>query len=775
MDVVSKQTKQIWSNNNNSNTAIRSYAFDDIGGQVVFLTQSKTDVASNTIWYYKQGMQSAEIKVSNEILHRNDQMFINSSAPSFSKNGKYIFFELQRASEVAPTPDSRAVQVDVWNHKDLVLQPLQQYFSNQKQDIPQRFIKTKFTSAIEVVTDQVRQLENDSITLGPGKFDCGDYVMTSYQNTGDKRKRFDVQKVTYYLTSLDDGRQKGLTNALALRFYLSPDRRFLVYFDSQALQYMSYSFENDIIKNISGSIPVKLTGDETEETIEPNTIPAGIAGWLDNGNLLIRDNYDIWVLDPSGDKAAENITGGYGRAHNIKFDLIVDVNGGLANENAIISSNKPLLLSGFWEYTKQNGFYKLEINKGFDSQTLSIHDCIIYASGKQTSGSGPLGSKVKAASANVWIVKKQTITDAPNFFLTSDFKSFRQLTGIQPQKKYRWGANQLLTWKMPDGRLCQGILYKPEDFDSSKRYPVIVYYYEKVSGGLHQFLMPALSNGALNIPWFVSRGYLVFVPDIHYAVGTIAKSVVNSVLPGVQQLLKLPFIDSSAIGIQGHSFGGSETNILITETNLFAAAVEGAGSSDLISKYGSLLPTENFDGQGSFHLERGGQDRMNSLLWEDKAAYIENSSIFKADKVTTPLLIMHNKADQSVPWGQAVELFIALRRLEKPVWMLQYDKGGHGVRGTKDQMDFTTRMTQFFEHYLKGAPAPKWMTEGIPATRKGIVTGYELDPAGSCALNGINECKVCKEWNKQYARTPEMFSKPETEWHLNKDLQISGK
>ncbi|MEP7377775.1 MAG: prolyl oligopeptidase family serine peptidase, partial [Chitinophagaceae bacterium] len=441
-------------------------------------------------------------------------------------------------------------------------------------------------------------------------------------------------------------------------------------------------------------------------------------------------------------------------------------NHGVRNENTILPANKPLLLTGFWENTKQNGFFKLEMNKKNGLQLLSVQSSLIYANPKQTI-KGLTVHRAKADNADVWIVKKQTMADAPNFVLTSDFKSFKQLTDIQPQKKYRWATSELLSWKMPDGRACQGILYRPEDFDTTRKYPVIINYYEKHSARLHQFLRPSLIDADLNIPWFVSRGYLVFVPDIHYTVGKVAKSVVNSILPGVDELIKRRFVDSLAIGIQGHSFGGYETNILITEANLFAAAVEGAGASDLISQYGSLLPSDRSNGTGVQGQEKGGQYRVDGLLWENQRTYIENSPIFKADKVTTPLLIFHNKGDEAVPWGQAVELFIALRRLEKPVWMLQYDQGGHGVNTAKDQMDYTTRMTQFFDHYLKRAPAPKWMTHGIPASMKSIETGYALDPAGNCGM----DCKVCKKWNVQFIRTPDRFLNSESDWRLDKDLE----
>jgi dipeptidyl aminopeptidase/acylaminoacyl peptidase len=230
---------------------------------------------------------------------------------------------------------------------------------------------------------------------------------------------------------------------------------------------------------------------------------------------------------------------------------------------------------------------------------------------------------------------------------------------------------------------------------------------------------------------------LIFTPDIHYTIGKPAESIINSVLSGVEGIKKFSFVDSTKIGIEGHSFGGYETNVLVTHSNVFAAAIEGAGPTDLVSAYGTPLPTRWLG-----HFVMGGQNRIPVTVWQDRSMYIQNSPIFFADRVTSPLLMMHNKNDEMVSWSQAIEFFIALRRLNKPVWMLQYDKGKHGVHN-QDAIDYTTRMTQYFDHYLKGAPAPKWMTQGIPAKLKGIDNGLELDPNGKCS----ETCPVCNKIN----------------------------
>jgi dipeptidyl aminopeptidase/acylaminoacyl peptidase len=270
----------------------------------------------------------------------------------------------------------------------------------------------------------------------------------------------------------------------------------------------------------------------------------------------------------------------------------------------------------------------------------------------------------------------------------------------------------------------QGVLYKPEDFDPNRKYPVILHYYSRKSQEANTFHAPGRENGHLDIAWFVSRGYLVFTPDIHYKIGELGQSAVNSVVGAAKHLSQFSWVDAKKMGLQGHSLGGYETNYIITQTNLFAAACSSSGLSDIISNYLGFL---------GLHTNHDWYEnricRIGATLWEKPDLYIKNSPVFQLDKVTTPLLTVANKNDLNVSFDQGVALFTALRRLGKKVWMLQYDEGDHGVDG-KSRIDYTLRMTQFFDHYLKGAPAPRWMTRGIPAKLKGIDNGLTLDAAG---------------------------------------------
>jgi dipeptidyl aminopeptidase/acylaminoacyl peptidase len=302
--------------------------------------------------------------------------------------------------------------------------------------------------------------------------------------------------------------------------------------------------------------------------------------------------------------------------------------------------------------------------------------------------------------------------------------------------------------------MSQGILYKPENFDPRKKYPIIFNYYEKLSHNLYQFISPAFTNNNINIPWFVSNGYLVFLPDIHFKIGKLTGKPVgewtyNAVVSAAEYLAKRPYVDRNKMAIQGHSFGGMQTAYLATHTSRFKAAAEAAGATDPISEYLMLVPfmtartptlMEHYSKQRPIEIEHM---LFGATPWERPDLYRKNSAVLNADKNSTPLLIMHNMRDNQVQWRQGVELYMALRRLRKKAWMLQYDDGAHSV-SRKSAEDYTIRLTQFFDHFLKDTPAPAWMTDGVPAKLKGVELGYELDEKGMCGI----ACTICKSWNR---------------------------
>jgi dipeptidyl aminopeptidase/acylaminoacyl peptidase len=279
-----------------------------------------------------------------------------------------------------------------------------------------------------------------------------------------------------------------------------------------------------------------------------------------------------------------------------------------------------------------------------------------------------------------------------------------------------------MEWTSLDGKRLQGILYKPEDFDPSQQYPMMVYFYERNSDDLHEHHIPAAGRSVINFTFYASRGYVIFVPDIPYKIGYPGESAMNAVMPGVTQLMDQGFIDRDNVGVQGHSWGGYQIAYMVTRTNLFAAAEAGAPVSNMISAYGGIRWGS---GMSRMFQYEDTQSRIGGSLWEKPLRYIENSPIFWADKIETPLLMMHNDHDTAVPWEQGIELFVALRRLGKPAWLINYNDEPHWPTTLANKRDWTRRMQQFFDHYLKDAPAPIWLEEGVPAIEKGRMLGLE--------------------------------------------------
>ena len=246
---------------------------------------------------------------------------------------------------------------------------------------------------------------------------------------------------------------------------------------------------------------------------------------------------------------------------------------------------------------------------------------------------------------------------------------------------------------------------------------MLVYFYEKSSDQLYVHSVPAPSWSIINIPWCTSNGYVVFVPDITYRIGYPGQSAYDAVVSGTRAMVdRFSFIDSTRMGIQGQSWGGYQVAYLVTRTNLFKAAMAGAPVSNMTSAYGGIRWGT---GRSRMFQYEQTQSRLGATLWEKPELYIENSPLFHVPDIQTPLLIMHNDSDGAVPWYQGIEFFTALRRLNKPAWMLSYNDEGHNLSKWPDRVDLSIRMMQFFDHYLKAKPEPEWMVQGFPLTKKG--------------------------------------------------------
>jgi dipeptidyl aminopeptidase/acylaminoacyl peptidase len=326
------------------------------------------------------------------------------------------------------------------------------------------------------------------------------------------------------------------------------------------------------------------------------------------------------------------------------------------------------------------------------------------------------GNLMKARNAEQYLVTKGTFVDYPNLHTGNSLTSLTRISDANPQQRsYNWGTVELVRWNSTDGVPLKGLLYRPENFDSTRQYPMVVYHYEQRSQNLHSYVAPNGRN-VVNPSHYVSNGYLVFEPDIYYEEGYPGPSALKSIIPGVTMLLARGFVDPKGIGIQGQSWGGYQGLYMITQTKIFSAAMLGAPVVNMTSAYGGIRWGSGL--ARSFQYEVG-QSRIGGSLWETPLRYIENSPLFWLDRVETPVFMMHNDMDDAVPWYQGIEAFVALRRLGKEVYLINYNNDVHNPQSRANQKDMAMRMQQFFDHHLRGMPAPDWMRKGVPYLAKG--------------------------------------------------------
>lgn len=708
LDLVNVQKVRVWQGYSVSNFQISK---DDSG--MVFYGASRGGKLES-LWYYHVGMKEAKcVLPANEL--KDSACVLDGGGLTFSDDGKNIYFQVSRVPVVVKG-DSAVAKVDIWRFNDEYTQEEQLERLRRRGD---RLLEAK----VDIEGTDFRLLERQDDRLwGMGLFtegESGMYYLTERVVNFERRDIDSTERQDVILVNSRTGVRTVIkTNLLAgWRTLFSPHGKFVWWYDLKQKGYFVYNLKEKAERNISSGIPFAVYNEEWDQAASPGEY--GTAFWIGKDDyLLLYDRYDIWKVDPTGVDRPVCITNGYGRKHKVILRCLNPSEAqNLEMESGSMDST--IILCGFDEQTKTNSFYNLKINRHRDPKLLAILPTLVYYNNLASAGNHAV--LFKARDKSIFYCLEMSASSFPNIVVTDDFKNFRRLTFYQPQAQFNWIMSRLLHWKTFKGRDGEGILYVPEDFDSTKRYPVVYYFYERLADGLNKYISPDLSMGPMNIPWFVSNGYLVFCPDILYSVGDPGASACDYVLSAAEYLGKKRWIDSARMGIQGHSFGAYEVNFLVTHSRKFAAAVSAEGVSDLVSDYGSLSEGFNSGMQNfiEFH-----QPRMGAPLWSDKDAFIRNSPVFFADKVTTPLLLMDNKSDAVVPWGQGLEFFMGLRRLNKPAWLLQYDGQSHILTNTSDRYDYSKRMAQFFGHFLKGCSIPPWMADGIPAKWKGLKNGF---------------------------------------------------
>ncbi len=619
---------------------------------------------------------------------------------SFSENGRRLFFgsspEPRQKDTTRLESDFPGVQVWSWNEPE---QYTVQSFNKTNE------LKRTYRAVYNIEAGTLFQLAGEELPNcqvadeGNAPFALLSTSRPySLSSMWEGRTRSD-----YYTVSLETGERQLIRRADYGQLRLSPRGRYAFWYADTDSSWHTLSLAD--LKTYRLTTPTSFPAWDEDNDVPDYPSSHGAAGWLaDDTAILLYDRYDIWRFDPQAATLPVNLTRN-GRTEKITYRRIRT-----DREERWIDLSRPQLLAGFNETTKGSGFYESTLIKAAPPKTLLAGNCLLRFG-------------MKARNSEAVIYTSETYEQYPDVRLADlRFRQPIQLTheGRQ-QEGIRWGTTELVSWTSADGIPLEGVVYKPAGFDPSRKYPMIVNFYERNAETLYSYHMPEPGRSTIDYHMYNSQGYLIFNPDVRYRDGYPGESCYNAVMPGIDLLVARGYVDEQSIGAQGHSWGGYQVAYLATRTNRFAAIESGAPVVNMFSAYGGIRWGSGL--ARAFQYEHT-QSRLGATPWTGPERYTANSPLFAMDKVQTPILIMHNDADGHVPWYQGIEYFVALKRLGKEAWMLNYTGEPHWPMKMANRIDFQRRMLQFFNHFLQGSPMPQWMQEGVPAVKQEYELGY---------------------------------------------------
>ena len=676
--------------------------FDEKGERLAFLYCADKDSSYKalSLWLSEHNAPAKEIATRGNKAFPAEWVINENGMLQFSKSASRLFFGTSpepRQKDTTQLAENRP-NVQVWSWDEPVQYTVQNY--NKEKDL-----KKSYQAVYNLGNGSIFQLANEelpNIQLG----NEGDAALAllstsrpySLSSMWEARTRSD-----YYTVSLDNGERKQIAQADYGRFRLSPQGKYAYWYGETDSCWYTIALAEG--KRYRLTTPESFPAWDEENDVPDYPYAHGAAGWTANDqNLLIYDRYDIWKFDPTAATPPINLTVN-GRKEKLSYRLEQ-----LDKEARFIDLGKLQLLKGFNETTKGYGFYNARLSAPAAPKTL-------------LAGNYMLRSINKAKNTDDVIYTMETFQQYPDIhYSTLAFKKSVQLThGDKQQEGFIWGTAELVSWISLDGRPLEGVVYKPANFDPNKKYPMMVNFYERNSETLYNYRMPEPHRSTIDYHLYNSNEYVIFNPDIRYVDGYPGESCYNCLMPGITMMIAKGYIDEKGIGAQGHSWGGYQVAYLATRTNLFSAIESGAPVVNMFSAYGGIRWGSGM--ARSFQYEHT-QSRLGATPWSSPLRYLENSPLFTMDKVQTPILIMHNDADGHVPWYQGIEYFVAMKRLGKPCWLLNYTGEPHWPMHMANRIDFQRRMFQFFNHYLKNDKMPKWMSEGVPAVEQPFELGY---------------------------------------------------
>lgn len=681
----------------------KQLTIDGKGRQVSFvadLDTTKRRVRPYELYFWSNDSLK-QIVGARQKLTSNEYFISEHTKPTFSKDGRQLYFGIGELPVMADSLslEEELVQVEVWTTHDPMLYTMQEV---RKDDL----VKETFQVLYDIEEERFLPLESESRRdLTKSNEGNGPYYIVSDNEdymkalTWEGRTAADV----YLLNSMDLTKEHLIQEKLYGNVSFSPGGNYAYWFDQDDLNWYAFDLSSKTKVNLSKDIPSSVVDELHDSPSKPRAYGAG--GWLEGDvAMLIYDRFDIWKVDPKGLLAPKNLSKGRSSRMQVR---VID----LEPENEFVIPETMVYL--FDEGTKESGYGTLDVVNGGTKEI--IIEPFSYRR-----------RPLKAKYADKIVYSKESFDLFPDLIIAdSDLSNSRTISHANPQQsEYRWGTIEIFTWTDFKGEQVEGLLVKPEGFDPSKKYPVIVNFYERSSDGLYRHRAPEPHRSTINYSYYANKGYVIFNPDVAYEIGDPGASAYNAVVSGVEALSKNQYVDQTRIGVQGHSWGGYQIAHLLNKTDVFKCAESGAPVVNMVSAYGGIRWGSGMSRM--FQYEKT-QSRLGKTLWEDPETYLRNSPIFDLDKTNTPVLILHNDNDSAVPWYQGIEYYMALRRLGKPAWFLNYNGEPHWPLKWHNRLDFNKRMEQFFAHYLLDQPMPKWMKNGVGIKDKGINQGFEIE------------------------------------------------
>lgn len=617
-------------------------------------------------------------QVTLEKLYPKDLSAVGSNAGissrylRLSSDGRYVYFKATFPTFEEPMLEN----VQVWNTGEKYLYPRKIKFMGKKKD--------EFWTVWNLGTDKVTAIE--SIDFPEAIVRPGANVALLLKNSSERPVFRLFEEKDVYLKDLRTGQINKLLNkykAPLNTLGIAPSGKYIRYFKDKHWWVFHCRSGKHIKISEKISEPVMDISNDIPHTVKTNGSP----GWTkEEKGLLIYGTYDIWwvALDGSRTKRLTN-----GRKTKTRFRLLkfnkatIDFKYAAKPHSRTINLEEGLWLqavasdynTGLYRWTKETGPQKILFKKAMLDQWVCSDDGN-WCTYRQQSYN---------RSTSVWglINKKETK---------------KQVQSNRHMKKREWGHSEQITYSDNQNNELKAALFYPSGFQPDKKYPMVVYIYEKMSQNLHRFFLPVRNQSDGFSPTIYTQdGYLVLFPDIAYQIGNPGFSALDDVTAAVNKVIAKGIVQENNIGLIGHSFGGYEAAFIVSQTDKFAAVVAGAAPIDLVNKYHSMSGI----GKGEMWRFENYQMRMGISFHENPNAYIQNSPLYHAKNITTPLLLWTGGNDPTVHPSNSKALFLALRRMRKQAKLLIYPNEPHVLKQSRNQTHLTEFIKTWFDTFLK--------------------------------------------------------------------------